>query len=158
MRTTALIAVALLSLPAHAAQVSPFNQPCVENESIIASVQPQIAPVRPTLAEIKPGAMGPGCHRGQLSREDLSYMESVRPSDIAPVVEPVIYGLYAHRGQLGPEDISQIESVQPSKTAPLMETIITGLLAHRAQLGQDDLSQIESVQPAGAVIYGRARN
>lgn len=113
MRTTALIAIALLSLPVHAAKVSPFNQPCLENESIVVSVQPQSAPVRLAALEAPLGNSGPACHRGQLSQDDLSYVKSVQPSDTAPVRPLVITGLSGHRAQLGPEDISMIESVQP---------------------------------------------
>lgn len=113
MRTTALIAIALLSLPAHAAKVSPFNQPCLENESIVTSVQPQSAPVRLAGLEAPLGKSGPGCHRAQLSPEDLSQMKSVQPSAMAPVRPLVITGLSGHRAQLGPEDLSVIESVQP---------------------------------------------
>lgn len=116
MRTTALFAIALLSLPVHAAKVIPFNQPCLENESIVVSVQPQSAPVRlAALAALEAplGKSGPGCHRAQLSPEDLSQMKSVQPSAAAPVRPLVITGLSGHRAQLSPDDLSVIESVQP---------------------------------------------
>jgi len=107
MRTTSLIALALLTLPVHAASTSPFNQPCLENQSIMASVQP-------SMAETTNGRMSPSCHRGQLSPEDQSQMESVRPSNQAPLMRPVITGFSSPRGQLGLDDISIIESVQPT--------------------------------------------
>jgi hypothetical protein len=43
----------------------------------------------------------------------LSYVKSVQPSDIVPLLPIVITGMTAHRGQLSAEDISYIESVQP---------------------------------------------
>lgn len=113
MRTTALIAIALLSLPAHAAKISPFNQPCVESESIVASVQPQAQPIRLAALETATVKTGAGCHRAQLSPEDLSQMRSVQPSATTPVLPLVITGLSGHRGQLSAEDLSYIESVQP---------------------------------------------
>jgi hypothetical protein len=113
MRATALIAIALLSLPVHAAKVSTFNQDCVESESIIASVQPQSTPVQQAALETPFGNTGPGCPRGQLSEEDLSHIKSVQPSDITPLVPLIITGMSAHRAQLSQEDISLIESVQP---------------------------------------------
>lgn len=106
MRTLPLIALSLLSLSAQAASTSPFQQPCLESQAIMASVQP-------SMATATTGSTGPGCHRGQLDPEDLAQMESVRPSSLVPRVPTVITGLSAHRGQLGPEDIAIIESVQP---------------------------------------------
>ena len=41
MRISALIVIALLSVPAHAAKVTTFNKECVENEATIVSLQPQ---------------------------------------------------------------------------------------------------------------------
>lgn len=104
MRTTALIALALLTAPAYAASHNDFNQFCFENETIIESVQ-RIETIAPESAL--------GCHRGQLGSEDLAQMESVRPSAQEPRIQPVITGLATHRGQLGSEDMAIIQSAQP---------------------------------------------
>lgn len=104
MRTTALITLALLTVPAYAATHNDFNQFCFENEAVIESVQ-QIETIAPESAL--------GCHRGQLGPEDLAQMESVRPSAQEPRFQPVITGLSAHRGQLGSEDMAIIQSTQP---------------------------------------------
>jgi hypothetical protein len=113
MRATALIAIALLSLPAHADKASPFHQPSVQNEPIVVSVQPQPAPGHLAALEVPLGNSAPGCHRAQLSLEDISQMKSVQPSATAPMRPLVITGLSGHRAQLSPEDLSVIESVQP---------------------------------------------
>jgi hypothetical protein len=107
MRTLTLIAIALLSLPVHAAQVSTFNKDCVENESAILSVN--AAAVDPKL-----GITGEVCHLGQLSAEDMSYVEAVQPTLAQPVAATVIEGEVCQYGQLTPHDLSFVEAVQPA--------------------------------------------
>ena len=69
MRISALVAISLLSLPVHAAKVTPFNQHCLESEATVVAMQWQPAPV----------IHGEVCQYGQLTAEDLSYVESVQP-------------------------------------------------------------------------------
>ncbi|KAF0103812.1 MAG: hypothetical protein FD187_1552 [bacterium] len=107
MRTTTLIAITLLSLPVHAAQLSTFNKDCVENESAILSVN--VAAVDPKL-----GITGEVCHMGQLSAEDMSYVEAVQPTLAQPVAATVIEGEVCQYGQLTPHDLSFVEAVQPA--------------------------------------------
>lgn len=81
MRNTALIAIALLSLPVHAGKVTTFNEHCVESESVIASMnaQPAQAGKAPTQAKLE--LIGEACQYGQLTREDISFVESVQPAN-----------------------------------------------------------------------------
>jgi hypothetical protein len=79
MRISALIVIALLSVPAHAAKVTTFNKECVENEATIVSLQPQ--PKQEALV-----IEGEACDRGQLTKEDLSYVESVQPANAVRVI------------------------------------------------------------------------
>jgi len=69
----------LLSVPAHAAKVTTFNKECVENEATIVSLQPQ--PKQEALV-----IEGEACDRGQLTKEDLSYVESVQPANAVRVI------------------------------------------------------------------------
>jgi len=107
MRTLTLIAIALLSLPVHAGQVTSFNKDCLENESAIRSVN--AAAVDP-----KPGITGEVCHMGQLSAEDMSYVEAVQPTLAQPVAAIVIEGEVCKYGQLTAHDLSFVEAVQPA--------------------------------------------
>jgi hypothetical protein len=79
MRISALTFIALVSLPAHAANVTTFNKDCVESESIVTAMQAQ-PPQAVVVIE------GEACDRGQLTREDLSYVESVQPANAVRVI------------------------------------------------------------------------
>jgi hypothetical protein len=114
MRIQAFIAVTLLSLPVHAAQVTPFNKDCLENEANIIAMQAQPA---------KAGIKGEVCHYGQLTAEDLSYVKSVQPSANEPVILPVIKGEVCQYGQLTQEDLSFVESVQPSNAVRQLHVV-----------------------------------
>ena len=119
MRLSALIAISLLSLPVHAAKVTPFNQHCLESESIMVSVQGQPAPV----------IVGEACQYGQLTLDDLSYVESVQPAGAVRKI-----------------------AERPAQAKPAKEIVeISGEVCHYGQLTAEDLSYVESVQPANAV-------
>jgi hypothetical protein len=120
MRNQYLILAALLSQSALAAPAAPFNETCLENESVIASVQPQKSSLRQQVIPARAKPVGEVCQYGQLTREDLSYVESVQPSEIAPLVLPVIVGEVCQYGQLTREDLSYIESVQPVRAVRLI--------------------------------------
>jgi hypothetical protein len=71
MRLATLISLALLSMTAQA-QVTTFNKECLENEANVVALQAPRATTQPVLE-------GEVCDRGQLTAEDLSYVESVQP-------------------------------------------------------------------------------
>jgi hypothetical protein len=79
MRISALTFIALVSLPAHAANVNTFNKDCVESESVVAAMQAK-QPQPVVVIE------GEACDRGQLTKEDLSYVESVQPTNAVHVI------------------------------------------------------------------------
>lgn len=100
MKTATLIALALITLPAQAERLTPFQQHCRDSEAIVASVQ-------------APQANAGLCaHRGQLSQEDEAQIASVQPGQGEPLRPLILTGLPAHRGQLGEDDIALMESVR----------------------------------------------
>lgn len=107
MRTTTLLALALLSLPVHAVQVTTFNKDCVENETAITSVNAAAVDPKSTIT-------GEVCHLGQLSAEDMSYVEAVQPTLAQPLAAVVIEGEVCQYGQLTQDDMSYVEAVQPA--------------------------------------------